>query len=146
MSSLNPNSMQTAVDTRYRVILIIWLAMLASLGIYFLITNFVEAPPASDNGTIIWVLIALGVSTTSISFLLKRALLTRAAREQRLELVQVAYVIAFALCEMAGIFGVVAYFLTAHRYYHLLFIISALGILLHKPRRDDLLNAMQHRL
>ena len=73
MNSVDPKPSPIGVDARYRIILIIWLAMLVSLGIYFLITNFIEAPPAGDNGTILWVLLALGVSTTSISFLLKRA-------------------------------------------------------------------------
>lgn len=141
MNFVDPKSAQTAVDARYRIILIIWLAMLASLGLYFLMTKFIEVPAADGDGTILWVLWALGVAITGISFLLKRALLSKSVRKQRLEAVQVAYITAFALCDAGGIFGVIAYFSTGHRYYYLLFITPVLGMLLHMPRRDDLVNA-----
>ena len=149
MNFVDPKSAQTAVDARYRVMLIIWLAMLASLGFYFLVTKserlrslFIEVPVADrEGGTILWVLWALGVAITGVSFLLKRVLLSKAVREQRLEGVQAAYITAFALCETGGLFGLLAYFLTGHRYYYLLFITPVLGMLLHMPSRDDLLNA-----
>ncbi|MBA3439506.1 MAG: hypothetical protein H0T92_06530 [Pyrinomonadaceae bacterium] len=141
MNFVDPKSAQTAVDARYRIILIIWLAMLASLGLYFLMTKFIEVSAADGDGTILWVLWALGVAITGISFLLKRALLSKAVREQRIEAVQVAYIIAFALCDAGGIFGVLAYFSTGHRYYYLLFITPVLGMLLHMPSRDDLVSA-----
>lgn len=150
MNFVDPKSAQTAVDARYRMTLIIWLAMLASLGFYFLVTKserlrslFIEVPVADGGGggTILWVLWALGISITGISFLLKRVLLAKAVREQRLEGVQAAYITAFALCDAGAVFGLLAYFLTGHRYYYLLFITPVLGMLLHMPRRDDLLNA-----
>lgn len=146
---IDPRTAQAAVDARYRMTLIIWVWLLASMGLYFLLTKserlmslFIEVPVADGGGgTILWVLWALGVSTTGISFLLKRALLSKAVREQRLEAVQAAYVTAFALCETGGLFGLLAYFLTGHPYYYLLFITPVLGMLLHMPRRDDLVNA-----
>ena len=146
---IDPKTAQAAVDARYRMTLIIWVWLLASMGFYFLITKserlrslFIEVPAADGGGgTILWVLWALGVSITGISFLLKRMLLSKAVREQRIEAVQVAYIIAFALCDAGGIFGVLAYFSTGHRYYYLLFITPVLGMLLHMPSRDDLVSA-----
>ena len=55
MNYVDPKSAPTAVDARYRVMLIIWLAMLSSMSLYFLLTKFIEVPAADGAGTILWV-------------------------------------------------------------------------------------------
>jgi hypothetical protein len=50
-------------------------------------------------------------------------------------------IVAVGLCESVGLFGLMVYFVTTTPYYYVFFIVSVIGILLHMPRRDQLLAA-----
>jgi hypothetical protein len=123
-------------EARRRGLLLIWGAQLFSLALLFGLT-YVVRPEASTDGnhTLAWTLGAVGVSSFLLSFLVKRKLLARAAAERRPELGTTAYVLAFAMCEMAGLLGFVAYVVTGLSYSLHSFIIAAAGILLHFPAR-----------
>ena len=140
MRPADPQSAQARVEARYRVMIILWGAFLMSLGVYALVAYVV--PPmetgGGDDSPLFWIFAALGVSTVAISFVLKSKLLAQAADKQRPDLVQSGLVIALALCETAAIFGLLSYFITRERYSYLLFIVAALGMLLHMPRREHL--------
>ena len=79
------------------------------------------------------------------SFLVKSKLLARAINEQQLQLVQPAYVLALAMCEVPALLGMLVFFTTANRNYYVLMIIAAIGQLLHFPRREHLENAAYKR-
>ncbi|MBA3715524.1 MAG: hypothetical protein H0W76_24215 [Pyrinomonadaceae bacterium] len=137
---------QQSVEARHHVLLIMWGAFLASIVIYFLVAYFVRPAGMGDGGgdnnlVIIIVLMMAGVSMVVLSFVIKNGLLAQAASRQRINSVQVAYIVAFALCESAALMGLVATFITAEAYSFLLFVIGAVGLLLHMPRRDHLLAA-----
>jgi F0F1-type ATP synthase membrane subunit c/vacuolar-type H+-ATPase subunit K len=136
-------SNQNRADGRLRVLRIIWLMILASLTTLFVITRLVEPPVAAAEGSkmLFWMLWGLGFATFGASFVMRFRLLKQAAAKQKPEMVQSAYIIAFALCEATGIFGLLAYFITGIQYYYLFFVLSGFGILLHKPQRDELLAA-----
>ena len=72
------------------------------------------------------------------SFLVKQRLLSRAVGEQRPELVTNAYVVGFALSEAAGVLGLASAFVAGGGFFYILFLVAAVGLLLHFPRRDDL--------
>lgn len=138
---MNQNDPQT-IETRIRSMRILWLSLLFSLGGFFLLT--VLQKPREDitpNPTLSLILLLLGVSTTLISFLVKSRLLTRAVDQQQVPLVQQAYVTAWAVNESAALLGVIDFFVTGHPHYYILLIISALGLLLHFPRREPVMNA-----
>jgi hypothetical protein len=142
MNPINQGSNGINVDARYRTMLIIWLAILMSLSTMFALTFVIErSGPQSDAPFLVWTLMALGFLLFGLSFLLKRRLLAQSAREQKPELVQSAMILAVAMCEAIGMFGLLIYFVGASSYYYLFFILSALGILLHMPRREQLLAA-----
>lgn len=142
---MQQQSAQGAVEKRYRVLLIIWAAMLMNIGLFALVSYFAQPGALADDGgnnfTLLLVLTLMGLTTVALSFILKKALLARAESGQKLDSVQVAYVVAFALCESAAIFGMVALFATGEFSSYIMFIIAAVGILLHMPRRDHLLAA-----
>jgi hypothetical protein len=48
---------------------------------------------------------------------------------------------AWAITEVAALLGLLDFFLTTDRYYYVLLIIAALGLLLHFPRREHVVNA-----
>ena len=140
--SANQNDPQTNIELRIRTIRTLWIAMLLSIGMYYGFTSFAGRPEnVEPNNTLFLVLVAISLSTTLISFLIKSKLLSQAVEKQQVQLVQQGYVVAFALCEVAALLGVLDFFMTGDRYYYVLFIIGALGLLLHFPRRDDVLNA-----
>ena len=121
---------------------IIWMALLMTVFIYYVITFFVKRPDdVVPNPTLSLVLICVAVLALLISFLIKNRLLTKAVDQQHLGMVQQAYVVPWAINEVAALLGLLDFFTTADRYYHALFIIGALGLLFHFPRREPVVNA-----
>ena len=76
-----------------------------------------------------------------VSFAVKRKLLAQAVEKQDVGLVQSAVVVAGAMCEACVVIGVVQHLLLGNREYYLLFLLGAIGMLFHFPRRDHLLAA-----
>lgn len=125
-----------------RTLRVLWLALFTSVGLYFAMTFFVG--PSEDvepNPILSLILIIFGLSTTVISFVIKSKLITRAIEQQQIQLVQQAYIAVWAVTEVAGLLGLLDFFVTGHSHYYILFIIAALGFLLNAPRRDHLINA-----
>ncbi len=143
MNPINQGSKATSMDARYTVMLTIWFAMLMTVGVFFVVVQFVERPDTgqSEGSILLLVLMTLGITTLLASFLLKRKILAQSVTEQRPELVQSAMILALALCEATSLFGLLAYFATGTPYYYIFFIIGIVGELFHFPRRDQLLAA-----
>jgi len=126
-----------------RTLRILWLAMLSSVVIYYLLTLFVRrSADAEPNDMMSLLLVAIALTTTLISFVVKKQFVAQAADQQRVQLVQQGYLLAWVLCEVAALLGLLDYFAAAHRHYYILFIIGAAGHLLHFPRRDHVVNAV----
>lgn len=125
---------------RHRTILILWFAMVTSVFTLLVLVQFTPIRESSD-GRLSLILNSAGIVPLGLSFLLKQRILEQAANQQRLDLVQVAYVLAFALCEMAALLGLVDHFLSGSRYYYVGFLFAGLGLLLHFPRKQHLLDA-----
>ena len=125
------------VDVRMRTLRILWIALFLSVGLYFLFTIFKgRSGDVAPDSTLSLILMAVAVSTTLMSFLLKNRMLSRAMQERQVQLVQPAYVLAWAMTEVAALLGMLDFFVTGDRYYYLLFVIAAVGFLLHFPRRE----------
>ncbi|HYG79218.1 MAG TPA: hypothetical protein VD861_02455 [Pyrinomonadaceae bacterium] len=131
---------ERAVDANYGKLRIIWLAILASLVSLFVVTRLVEPSP-SESGPLFWILLVVGVVNLGASFFLKQRMLRTAVEQRKPELVAAAYIVALALCESAGLFGLVAHFVTGAKYYYFLFVVAGFGMMMHKPQRDDVLAA-----
>jgi hypothetical protein len=132
---------ERTVDASYRALSIIWLAILASVIIIFVVTRLVQPAPSAPR-MIFWILLVLGVGNFGLSFLLKQRTLRQAREKRQIALVKMAYIVAFALCESIGMFGLVAHLITGVEYYYFLFVLAGFGLLLHKPQRDDILGAL----
>ncbi|HYY56467.1 MAG TPA: hypothetical protein VE842_03990 [Pyrinomonadaceae bacterium] len=146
MNPMNQGAKAEGLDARYRTMLVLWSALLVSVGLYFFLTLVIERPAGDDNNEMLfWVFLAASILPLLMSFVLKRRLLAQSVAEQRPQLVQSAMILAVALCEAVALFGLLVFFTTRTPYYFIFFIISALGILLHLPRRDQLLAASYKR-
>jgi hypothetical protein len=140
--SANPTDPQEDFELKIRTLRILWLALIVSIGLYYALTVFIGPREEIEPNQMVTVVLAvIALSTILISFLIKSKLLTRAVEQQQVQLVQQAYIVAWALTEAAAILGLLDFFLTGHRHYYILFIIAALGQVLHFPRRDHVANA-----
>ena len=136
------DSVQETVELRLRTMRTLWFALFATVGIYYAFTIFRgRAEDREPNPTLSLILIVIGVSTTLISFVIKSKLINLAIEKQRVQLVQQAYIVAWAMTEVAALLGMLDFFATGHRHYYILFIIAACGMLLHAPRREHVVNA-----
>ncbi len=139
-------SAQPNLDARYRTMLTLWFALLMSIVLYFLVALFMaretgDASATPRNAPLIVSLTALGAGLVLLSVVVKQKLLKKSIEQQRVELVQQAMIVACALCEGSALLGLVARFTFDSQEYYLLFLISALGIAIHFPRRGQLLSA-----
>jgi len=120
----------------------LWIAMLLSVGSYYVFTLFAgRSDDITPNRTLSLILTGVALSMTLISFAVKNRLLSRAVEQQQVQLVQQGYVVAWALTEVTALLGLLDFFLSGNRYYYLLFLIAAGGLLLQFPRREHVVNA-----
>ena len=138
------NSDQPDIDARYRTLLILWFAICMSVLMFLALTRL--APVAAvENRNLTLALNSLGLLPVALSFLIKQRALAKSVATQRLDLVQSAYVLSFALCESSALLGLVDHFTTGSRYSYFAFVIAGIGLLLHFPQKQNLVNASSYR-
>jgi hypothetical protein len=137
---MTPQS-QTNIENQHRSLLIIWLFLLMSVSGFFLMTVLVPSNAQGDNLLLAIILLVLGISSVILSFVVKQSYLSKSVARQDLKLVQQAYIVALALCESAGLFGLLIHFATGSVYYYAGFALALVGMLLHFPKKQHLLDA-----
>jgi drug/metabolite transporter (DMT)-like permease len=137
---MQPEEARMQLEARYRTMVILWAALLLSVGLYFALSVFVAKPDSEDtpSRTLTFVLTAVGVFLVIVSFAVKQKFLAQAEQNQAPSLVQTGLIIALAFCEGAALLGLLDFFATGNRYYFVTFIVALVGMLLHFPRRDQL--------
>lgn len=131
------------LELRLRSMRTLWVALLLSIGGYFVLTMFAHRSESVEaNSTLSMSLILIATSTTLVSFLIKSKLLAKATDDGQ---VQQAYVVAWAVTEAGALMGVLDYFLTTDRYYYAPFLMAVVGQLLHFPRTEHVVNASFNR-
>jgi len=138
--------MHNDLDKRYQTLLILWMAVAMSIGLLFMVTLFIAPESTNEttsqpNAFVLFALAAVGTFLVVLSFAVKRKLLQTSVEKQDVTLVQKAMVVACAMCEAAALLGLIGRFVVGTRDYFLLFLVSAVGIALHFPKRDQLLAA-----
>jgi len=142
MNTANQNDPQTSIDLRLRTMRTLWFCLLLSIGSYYVFTLIAERKEGLEpNPSLSLTLICVGMVIVLVTFLIKSRLLSKAMEQQSTGMVQQAYVTTWAINEVAGLLGLLDFFLTNDRYYYVLLIIAALGLLLHFPRREHVVNA-----
>jgi len=138
MTPDDPN--QTRIEAQHRILLIIWLFLLLSVSGLFLMAVLLPSKAPGDN-TLATILLVVAFSNVTLSFVLKQSFLSKSVAKQDLKLVQQAYIIALALCESAGLLGLLIHFATGSIYYYVAFGIAMIGMLLHFPKKQHLFQA-----
>jgi hypothetical protein len=141
-----PNT-ATNIEARFRVMLVLWLGFFLSLGFYYLISLFIQQPDAdaAQSRILTFVFTALGTLIVVVATVVKQKFLSQSVEKQEMSLVQTGLIAGLALCEAAALFGLMDRIVTGNRYYFVLLVIAALGMLLHFPRREHLLAASYKR-
>ncbi|MEO8433585.1 MAG: hypothetical protein ABI596_01715 [Pyrinomonadaceae bacterium] len=134
------------LDKQYRAFLTLWGGMFLSFGTFFLFTLFTtpgtsSEPGQASNKLLVVASSAVGSLLVVLSFAVKRKLLQRSVEKQDVGLVQRALIVASVMCEVCVLIGMLQHLLLGNREYYLLFLVAAVGMLLHLPRRDHLLAA-----
>jgi hypothetical protein len=121
---------------------VMWIALILNVGLFFGLTLFKQRPEdVEPHSMLSLILIVIAASTTLVSFLIKGKLLTKAIDQSEVPQVQQAYVVAWAVTEVAALLGLLDYYMTADRYYYVPFLIALCGQLLHFPRSEHVVNA-----
>ena len=140
---IDPKGAQMTIEARMRTVRILWLALFLSIGMYYLFTLFRGRPEnLPTNDMLSLALLIGGVAAVLVSFLIKKKLVSQAIEQRQAQNVQQAYLVAWVICEMTALLGLIDFFVTSHPHYYLLFILAALGDLLHFPRREHFEHAM----
>lgn len=139
-----PETDQPDINARYRTLIVLWFAICMPVLI-FLAIIYMSHVAVAENRQLTLVLNSLGIMPVALSFLLKQKLLAKSIETQRLDLAQSAYMLSFALCESSALFGLVDHFTTGSKYYYFSFAIAGLGLLLHFPQKQNLVNASSYR-
>ena len=137
METMTPQQVEDQVEARHKVFLILWFALFMSVML-LLVLVVVVGTKGTPNPTLSYALLGIGLMTVLVSFLLKQQLAQKAINNNDIAALQSAHVVGLALCESAALFGVVDRFVTASQTSWFLFAISALGILLHFPKKDQI--------
>lgn len=140
----NTDLKTVTIDERYRTLFILWFAMLMSLVMYLVFIYLAPVEPR-PNQKITLLLNTVGLIPVAASFLVKQILMGKAAAAQQVQQVHSAYIVSFAMCEVAGLLGLLDHRLTGSKYYYIGFAIGGLGLLLHFPRKQHLLDASQQQ-
>ena len=138
----DPNDAQINIEQRMRTARTLWMALLVNVGLFYFLTRVANRPEHIEpNDTLSLALLAAGVSTVLVSFVVKSKLVSRAIEQRQVQQVQQGYIVAWAMSEVAALLGLLDFFITSDPYFYALFIIAALGELFHFPRREHFENA-----
>ncbi|MET0649267.1 MAG: hypothetical protein ABW208_21875 [Pyrinomonadaceae bacterium] len=146
-----PATTSAGPEVYLRTMRILWVSFLICVGLFFLVTWLTrpsELPDELDRGghPLLYVLAGLALSSVGASFLAKAGFYRRAAEQQQPVLVQAGFTLATALCEAGVLMGLVGVFVTRNDAAYLLFVLGALGMLLHFPRREQVEAAFRKSL
>lgn len=140
----------TKPEDAYKTLVILWFALLMSQVMFLVVIFFTKPeifkfdwtkPILGENAVIVLVFAVLALANFGLSFVMKKRSYEQSVAEQKVALVQTGLIIACALCEAISLLGMVLAFAFSYQYFFLWFALGILGIILHFPRRDDVIAA-----
>ncbi len=137
-------------EQAYRTLAIIWVALLSSQFMFLVIIFFSKPeilrfdfnkPLLGENAVMIIAFAALAIANFALSFIMKKRAFEQAIAEQKIAYIQTGLILACAFCEAISLLGIVLAFAFSYQYFFAWSALGILGILLHFPRRDDVIAA-----
>jgi len=124
-------------ETDYRRRLALWMAMVFSIMMYYVVIQRVTPVNPQENARLVAAMLAASIALVVTSFVVKPRLQGRTDQPNAAARTRAADIIALALCEAAALFGVVVWFMTAWSRTYIFFGVGLAGILLHYPKRQS---------
>ena len=124
------------IEGRYRTLLVLWIAFLPTIALYFVLTLLQPNREQLENRVLSLVFSAISAFLVVVSFPMKKTFLSRSVDTQQVGLLNSGFVLAMALCEAAGLLALLDFFIAHDRYYFILMALAFVGVLLHFPRRS----------
>ena len=146
------------LDKRLMTLRIIWFAMLMSLGIYLFVgiqvgTHVQSSINEEAFGILRTVLYAMAFAILIATRYIRKLIMSgrsqvsqpaEALKHLALQKYSAATIVALAMSESIGIYGLVLFFLGKNSTdLHLLILISAAAMVMYRPRKDEMLNLVQ---
>jgi len=144
----------TKSEDTYKTLVILWFALLMSQVMFLVVIFFAKPeifkfdwtkPILGENAVIVILFAVLALANFGLAFVMKKRSYEQSVAEQKVALVQTGLIIACALCEAISLLGMVLAFAFSYQYFFLWFALGILGIILHFPRRDDVIAANYKR-
>jgi hypothetical protein len=143
-----PNS---NIEQNYKTLVIIWFALLVS-QIIFLVVIFFAKPEvykfdftkpffAGETPVLIITFAVLAIANFALSFIMKRRSFQQAVEKQQIAYVQTGLILAYGFCEAVSLLGILLAVAFSYQYFFVWLALGILGIILHFPRRSDVIAA-----
>jgi F0F1-type ATP synthase membrane subunit c/vacuolar-type H+-ATPase subunit K len=147
----NQSGADAELELRLRTLRILWGALLTTIGLYALITVFAlpsrdALEEGRDNPTLLMAFAVMSFMSVAASFVLKRHFYGHAVERGEPAQFQIGFIFALAFCEVSALLGLMGLFITHNSYAYALFVLGALGQLLHFPRRDQVAATYRKRM
>ncbi len=124
-------------EKAYRLVLIIWAALFASIGMYYVVCRTLLQPAKVDPDAPLAVpLLVLAILMVLSSRYFATRLGTRGGRVRTPAKVQAGYILALMMSESIALYGVVILTTSGWEHYWVFFAISVVAFILNFPRRD----------
>ncbi|HEV2904381.1 MAG TPA: hypothetical protein VGW32_04995 [Pyrinomonadaceae bacterium] len=132
----SPQEIEARMESRYRVFLILWVAMLISILLLLGLALATTSASAAPNPTLSFGVLGTAFTMVVLSFLIKQRTVQRAIEKHDVASLQSGYIVSYALCESAALFGLFDHFVTGSKYSYFSFALAVAGMLLHFPKKD----------
>ena len=128
---------QESPEAEHRSAVILWAAMLFAVVMYYVVIRTVQPDQATENPTVVRILLVFAVICALASFVVKNMLLARARTMNKPALRRIGLILALALSEAAAIYGVAVWFMTGWPRSYIFLLIGGAAIVLHYPAREE---------
>lgn len=138
------------IEQGYKTMVIIWFALLFSQAMLFAIVYIAKPevykfdftkPLLGENPAIVIAFAVIAAANLVISFVMKKRSVEQAVEKQQIALVQTGSILAYAFCEAISLLGIVLAIAFSYQYFFAWIVLGIIGIILHFPRRDDVIAA-----
>ncbi|HYJ92390.1 MAG TPA: hypothetical protein VEV84_13850 [Pyrinomonadaceae bacterium] len=135
------------VKVQYQNLVVIWLALLASQVLFFVLVWFIKPELVSSDtskpffGDQPLIILAFGGSALvffGLSLILSHQHIRRAAQDHDATCVQTGLTLGCALSEIPSILGLILALFFGYPYFYLWIALGAFGVLLHFPQKGNL--------
>ena len=138
------------IEQNYKTLVIIWFALFVSQILFLVVVFFAKPeifrfdflkPFLGKNAVLVIAFAFLAITNLAVSFVMKRRSFQQAVEKQQIAYVQAGLIIAYAFCEAISLLGMVLAFAFSYQYFFVWFALGIIGIILHFPRRSDVIDA-----